>query len=209
MEKVWHFSWFYEQFTMANGLEWLSCVGLSDPWSCSIILRLLVDQIIFETATPHLHTALECSYICLQTLRGARFLPLVLDDDRSMDSRLMVRGDELANLRKTLIWVFQTATKTRSEDGPHELSKEPELDNLPFATIAHQKVQMHGLASPGQVRSFEFTRGMSNEEWEEWSTRIKTMIMGVRLGGLGCGPVYAVHRFVRDPDGTCGATCSA
>jgi hypothetical protein len=127
-----------------------------------------------------------------------------------MEPDVMFTGnEELANLRDTLIWVLQTATKTRNEDSSHESNKGPELDNLPFATIAHRKVQTHGLAYPGQVRSFEFTRGMSDEEWEEWSTRIKTMIMGVRLGGLGCGPVYAVHRFVRDPDGTCGATCPA
>jgi hypothetical protein len=206
LREIIPFSWFYEQFTTANGLEWLSCMGLSNYQNRYIILKLLVDQIVFDSTSPDLNEALECSYICLQTLRQAA------TDVRtsSVDHwNYEIAGDaqmELSHLGDALIWVLQNATKRRNEGGSTAFVQASKP--LPFAAMTISKVEILGQAPLGRVRSFEFARRMSDEEWEEWSARTLTMIMGVRLGGLGCGPVYSRHRFVQDPDGICGWTCS-
>jgi hypothetical protein len=202
LREIIPFSWFHEQFAIANGLKWLSCMGLSNYQSRYIILGLLVDQIVFDSASPDLNEALECSYICLQTLRE------VATDVRtsSVDHwNYEIAGGarmELSHLGDALIWVLQNATKKRNEKGSTAFFQASKP--LPFATMAISKPERPGQAPPGRVRSFEFARGMSDEEWDEWSTRTLTMIMGVRLGGLGCEPVYSQHKFVRDPDGICG-----
>ncbi|PVF90905.1 hypothetical protein CPB86DRAFT_803216, partial [Serendipita vermifera] len=210
LNRVSRFSWFNDQFRIANGLSWLSRIGLSDPRLTCVVLQLLVDQIIFESANMDINGPLECSFICLQTLRG--FSPIDRGDnnsgwndelsdgisegssDRNDDSD----GQELSHLQEALMWILHNATTMRNtgalppSDGDF---KAPE-----FATIAIRKVE-DGLASPGQPRSFEFVKDMSDEEWEEWSGRIKSMVMGINLGGLEPGPMYARHRFLQDPDG--------
>ncbi|PVG04033.1 hypothetical protein CPB86DRAFT_868802, partial [Serendipita vermifera] len=98
---------------------------------------------------------------------------------------------ELSHLWDALMWVLHNAVTVRNTDAPA-----PSKDNYEapvFATLAIQRTQHHGLASPGQVRSFECVKDMSDEEWEEWSGRIKSMVMGINLGGLEPGPMYARH----------------
>jgi hypothetical protein len=197
-----HFSWFYEQFTIANGLEWLSRIGIGDYWTRLIILEIIVDQISFENATPNLNGPLECSYICLQNLRGT-IIRSIVDrryqiDDGDLEATV---AQAVSYLQHALTWVLQSAANMRNEG---HLSLTEDNHEVPsFAQMAIRRIQDHG-APPGQLRSFEFAREMSNEEWEEWSLRVKVMVMGAKLGGLGCGPMYAQHRFVRDPDGICG-----
>jgi hypothetical protein len=193
------FSWFYEQFTMADGLGWVSRIGLSDYWIRDVLLNLLVDQIVFENATQDFNGVLECAYICLQTLRGTIVGSVA---HRRKDWNLQMTGHkELSFLQESLIWVLQKVTKTRN--GTSLPALENTYEPPSFAKIAVRKFRDYGVASPGQIRSFEFTTEMSNEQWEEWSLRVKVMAMGAKLGGLGCEPMYAQYRFVRDPDGMC------
>ncbi|PVG04032.1 hypothetical protein CPB86DRAFT_868801 [Serendipita vermifera] len=206
------FPWFNDQFRIANGLTWLSCIGLNGRIHANVVLQLLVDQTMFENANTDINGPLECSFVCLQTLGDIS--PTDRNDgssdwndgnsEGSTDQSDDPDGQELSHLRGALMWVLHNATTMRNagtlppSDGDF---KAPE-----FATIAIQKVK-DGLASPGQLRSFEFVKDMSNEEWEEWSGRIKSMVMGVHLGGLGTGPTHGWHRFPRDPDGACGSIC--
>jgi hypothetical protein len=198
MRKTAHFPWFQGQFAVANGLEWLYTIGLGDHKSQDVILELLVDQIVFESASSDLNGPLECSYICLQTLRRSNE-----GQNEEQHHGIIVEHDfstTLLDLREALAWVLRNAYKMRSERGL--LASEDEFKVPTFAKIGRRKneIQRH----PGRIRSFKFAREMSNEEWDEWSSRVKTMVMGVDLRGLGCGPVSTQHRFTRDPEGICG-----
>jgi hypothetical protein len=176
---------------MANGLQWLPDMGLSNYRNDHIILQLLVDQIVFESASLDLNGPLECTQICLQMLRGSK-----LNREKAAN---------ISHLWDALIWILQKATQMRNID---RLTESKAALQVPaFAQIGIRKTQRN--RSPGQIRSFEFAREMSNEEWDEWSNRIKSMAMGTKLRGLGCGPTYTRHGFVRDPDGICGRVSSA
>jgi hypothetical protein len=201
LKEVAHFSWFYEQFKIANGREWLSHIGLSDYERGRIVLTLLVDQLVFETASQDLDGPLECTYICLQTLQGSASNWNILGFDPGFNLIGNLDTDtKLSHLRDALIWVLKNAIKRRDEVCPLALEYEPEVPT--FAKIGLRRTQAHGIA-PWKIRTFEFSKQMSTEEWDEWSNRVKTMVMGVSLGGLGCEPNYGRHRFVRDPDGIC------
>ncbi|PVG04035.1 hypothetical protein CPB86DRAFT_868804 [Serendipita vermifera] len=201
------FSWFNDMFALANGLEWVSRIGLNGYIHASAILQIIVDQIVFESAAADIDGPLECSYICLKTLRG---ITLGSPSDRNENIHIFVDVDgqkELCNLREALIWVLQNATEMRHNGAIPPLNSNPEL--LEFATLAIQRIRQLELACPGQLRSFEFIRNMPDEEWEVWSGKIKSMVMGINMGGLEPGPMLTRHRFVRDAEGICGSSCAS
>jgi hypothetical protein len=200
LPNISHLSWFHEQFTIANGFSCLPNIGLANNENRDTILGLLVDQIVFESTSPDLNGPLECTYMCLQTLHPAE-LPI----DSTIDLNFETTDIELPNLRDALIWVLEKAVKVREDVSLPPLEGEPKAPA--FATIGIRKTEQN--ISPGRIRSFEFARKLSREEWEQWSSSVKVSIMGVSLRGLGCGPVYGAYRPSRDPDGICGQTYSS
>jgi hypothetical protein len=157
-----------------------------------------VDQIIFESTSPDLNGPLECTHMCLQSLRPAEFtIDSIIDPNLGMK--------ELLNLRDALIWVLKKAAKARDQVSIPAL--EGELEVPAFATIGIRR-QKHD-SSLGRIRSFEFVRELSRDEWDEWSSSVEVLIMGTSLYGLGCGPVHGASRPSRDPDGICCSTYSS
>jgi hypothetical protein len=198
--EIIYFPWFHEQFTIANGLQWLSNMASNHYMNGRIILEYLLDQIAFESASLDLNGPLECGYICLQALQGS-------EADWNLASIWWnINVDtELSHLWDALIWILENASKMRNAG---YLPASEDIPKVPaFAKIGIRKIQKDRF--PGRIRSFEFAREMSTEQWEEWSNRVKSMAMGVKLGGLGCGLMYARDRFTRDPDGICGWISSA
>jgi hypothetical protein len=201
MTNIYRFPWFYEQFERANGLEWLAYMGLGSYWNRDIIVELLVDQIVFESATSDLNRALEYSNICLQTLRDAIIQIITdLENPTYLDAH---EYKELKWLHDALVWVMNSAVTARNEDELHRLDKPSEVPK--FATMAIRIIAEWELTSPREIRSFEFARHMVEEEWKTWIARLKAMIMGVTLGGLEPSHVYAMSKFIRDPDWVCGS----
>jgi hypothetical protein len=203
LRKITHFSWFYEQFTMVNGFKWLSNIGLNNH-NRSIVLDLLVDQIVFESVSPDINVPFEFLYLYLQNSSRTRLeLNISLGGFEWLEWCIF-RTTEPSKLQDALIWVLGNAAKMRNRgvslvsEGKHEVPS--------FASIGLRKAKER--RPIGQIRSFKFAKEMSDEGWEDWTNKIKSMAMGLYLNGLGCGPKYAQHKFVRDPDGICGSTCS-
>jgi hypothetical protein len=159
-----------------------------------------VDQIVFDSTSPDLDGPLKCTHLCLQTLH-----PAELAIDLTTDRNTGTTDEELLNLRDVLIWILETAAKARDKVSLPTL--EDELEVSVFATLDFRRTQYTG--SPGRIRSFEFAREVSSEEWEEWSSSVKVLVMGASLRGLGCGSVHGACRPSRDPDGICGWTYSS
>jgi hypothetical protein len=202
------FSCFYKHFKTMNGLDRVSRMGLENHWTRGGILEFLVDQIVFESASTDLDGPLECSYICLQTLRGTIVGYMGDRKEKLMKWDREYTGYQgLSDLQDALMWILQEATDMRYLGYLPLFEDDYEVPS--FAKIAIKRIEEHGSESPGQFRSFEFANEMSSEEWEDWSAKVKTIIMGASLGGLGCGPMYGRDKFTRDPDGTCGWTSSA
>jgi hypothetical protein len=179
-------------------------MGLGSYWNRDIIVELLVDQIVFESATSDLNRALQYSYICLQTLRDGIIQPITdLENPTYLDAH---EYKELEWLHDALVWVMNSAVTARNEDEPRPLDKPSEVPK--FATMAIRNTTEWELTSPRDIRSFGFARDMSDEEWKTWMARLKAMIMGITLGGLEPGPVYAMSKFIRDPDWVCGSVCT-
>jgi hypothetical protein len=200
LKNISYLSWFHEQFTIANGFNCLPNIGLANYENRDTILEFLVDQIVFESTIPDLNGPLECTYMCLQTLHPAE-LPI----GSTIDQDFETTDVELLKLRDALIWVLEKAAKVREDVSLPPLAGEPEVPA--FATIGIRRIEEN--ICPGRIRSFEFARKLSREEWEEWSRSVKVLIMGVSLRGLGPGPVHGANRLSRDPDGICGWTYSA
>jgi hypothetical protein len=197
--RISHRPWFPEQFTIAEGSNCLPNIGLTDYENRDTILELLVDQIVFESTSPDLNGPLECTHMCLQTLG-----PAELTIDSTIDPNLGTKDKELLHLRDALIWILAKAAKAHDALSPPTLEGQPEV--LGFTAIDVRRIKQN--ISPGRIRSFGFAREVSSEEWEEWSSSVKVLIMGTSLRGLGCGPVYGAYRPLRDPDGICGWTYS-
>jgi hypothetical protein len=198
LSAIVHSSLFHTEFAMVNGFEWLSTIGLGDYGNQENIVKLLIDQVVFESASPDLSGVLESTQTCLQTLRG-----LASEHEWIM----WVSGSvtpNIGSLYMALRWIHDNFIKMRYGD-PLPLSGKSDVPF--FAFIDHKKKLRK--QSPGRIRSFDFVGKLSVEEWEEWSNRVKILVMGVKLGGLGCGPTHAQHRFARDPDGVCGHIYSA
>ncbi|PVG04037.1 hypothetical protein CPB86DRAFT_809939 [Serendipita vermifera] len=184
LTDIYRLPWFYEQFGLANGLIWLSRFGLGVHWMRDVILGLLTDHIVFESVALDINGPLECAYICLQTLRGATQPPMNKDDQRHFNLDVS-EETELLYLRDALLWVMNCSIKAREGDLLTVSNEIPQ-----FASMAIRNIEEEVVAVPRQVRSFEFARGMSEEEWAQWIVRLKTMIMGVALGGLGPGRTH-------------------
>ncbi|PVF97748.1 hypothetical protein CPB86DRAFT_815320 [Serendipita vermifera] len=179
--------WFHDEFSQENGLDWLPLIALNARYTENRSLRdnaltgILVDQILSSTANQDLHAPLSSSYHYLLSL-GQRHNP---------------RGhDGLANLRAALLWVLSNSIKVHdsqdhTEDSPPLVFDPPVLERGRWPEV-------------GDVRSFDFVNDLSGEEWVEWVTRLKALIMGVSLSGLKPGPFQDRNRFCRDPDGFCG-----
>jgi hypothetical protein len=200
LKNISYLSWFHEQFTIANGFNCLPNIGLANYENRDTILEFLVDQIVFESTSPDLNGPLKCTYMCLQTLH-----PAELTIGSTIDQDFETTDIELLKLRDALIWVLEKAAKARDDVSLPPLAGEPEAPA--FATIGIRRTEEN--ISPGRIRSFEFARKLSREEWEEWSSSVKVLVMGVSLHGLGCGPVHGGYRLSRDPDGICGWTYSS
>jgi hypothetical protein len=192
LQHISHLSWFPQQFTIANGFNYLPNILLANCVNHVAKLELLVDQIVFESTSPDINGPLKCTHTCLQSLRQAE-----LTFGSTIDLIFGTKDREPLNLRNALIWVLETAAKARNTVPLPVLKAEPEVPA--FATIGIRRIEQN--ISPGRIRSFEFAREVSSEEWEEWSSSVKVLIMGASLRGLGCGPVHGANRLSRDPDG--------
>ncbi|PVF97746.1 hypothetical protein CPB86DRAFT_413539 [Serendipita vermifera] len=179
--------WFYDEFSQANGLDWLPLIAFNaihtedQALRDNVLTEILFDQILYSTASRDVHAPLSSSYHYLQSI-GQSHNP---QDHHG-----------LANLRAALVWVFKNSTRVHdSQDRAQESS--PLVFDPPV-------LERKDWPEVGDVRSFDFVKDMSGEEWEDWATRLKVMIMGVSLGGLKPGPFQDRNRFYRDPDGFCG-----
>jgi hypothetical protein len=209
------YRWFYNQFSQANGLKWLPLIALNGTemrggatsvrdrtiWTDHILDNvtlqdLLIDQIIFSSANEQINPPLVSLYSYLQSI-GTR---AAQDPDSSSESSRQII------LRHALSWVLDNSIKTRTSIGDTQDSI-PVFDHesFHFAKVGLRKLYRYKWSSPGDIRSFNFVKDMSNEDWEEWVVRLRVMIMGSRLNGLRSGPTYEDHRFFRDPDGICGS----
>jgi hypothetical protein len=199
LSAIVHSSLFHTEFAMVNGFEWLSTIGLGDYGNQENMVKLLIDQVVFESASPDLSGLLESTHICLQTLRG-------LASEHEWIKWIAEGGEipNIASLYLALRWIHDNFIKMRYGT-PVPLS---ETFDIPFFALIGRKKKLRK-QSPGRIRSFDFVGKLSVEEWEEWLSRVKILVMGVKLGGLGCGPTHAQHRFARDPDGVCGHIYSA
>ncbi|PVF92405.1 hypothetical protein CPB86DRAFT_877906 [Serendipita vermifera] len=182
-------SWFYAEFSQANGLDWLPRIVLNAVHHWDQIPKhyslteILIDHILSSTVNRDVQVPLTSSYHYLQAM-GQSHNPQYYHG--------------LANLESTLLWVFKSATKVHNSqshaESPSSLVFDPPvLERGDWPTIR-------------DVRSFDFVNDLSGEEWKEWVTRLKVMIMGASLGGLKLGPLQDRNRFFRDPDGLCGRT---
>ncbi|PVF96429.1 hypothetical protein CPB86DRAFT_816424 [Serendipita vermifera] len=175
------FRWFYDEFAQANGLDWLLLIALnsvhySDRTSENYVLTgILVDQIVFSTVNRDVQVPLTFSYYYLQSISQSHNP----QDDYGLPS-----------LHSALVWAFDNSINVHDSQGRAESSS-------PFA--------FGPLVMPVEVvRSFNFVNDLSDEEWEDWVTKLKVLMMGVSLGGLEPGPLQDRSRFCRDPDGLCG-----
>ncbi|PVF92409.1 hypothetical protein CPB86DRAFT_791186 [Serendipita vermifera] len=180
-------SWFYDEFSQANGLYWLPLIVLNalPPWDqmprCYALTEILVDHILSSTASRDIQVPLSTSYYYLQSI------------GQSHDPENYPR---LFNLQTTLLWALNSATKIHNSQTHLKSSSSlvfdpPALEREDWPTV-------------GDIRSFDFVKDLSGEEWENWVTGLKVMIMGASLGGLNPSPFQDRNRFYRDPDGLCG-----
>ncbi|PVG03064.1 hypothetical protein CPB86DRAFT_869977 [Serendipita vermifera] len=187
LSNMTEFPWFDDEFSQANGLDWLPLIALNaiHPRDRrllnNVLAEILVDHILSSRANRDIRAPLSSSYHYLQSI-GQRRNP----QDH----------DGLANLRTALLWVLDESTEAHDS---HERTNES--SPLVFDPPILERVGWPRLKN---VRSFEFIKDMSDEEWEDWVTRLKVMIMGVSQGGLKPGPFQNRNRFCRDPDGVCG-----
>ncbi|PVF97752.1 hypothetical protein CPB86DRAFT_826273 [Serendipita vermifera] len=180
------FSWFYEEFSRANGLDWLPLISLhvlhpSDrKLKAHALTEILVDQILFSTANQDVQMPLLCSYYYLQ----------------SIGQTLLRSHNQLANLRVALVWVLKNSIKVYNYR-VHMKSLSPLVFDPPVLERIHWPTL-------GEVRSFDFICNLLDEEWEQWTSQLKVLIMGSFIGGLKPSPFQNANRFYRDPDGICG-----
>ncbi|PVF92406.1 hypothetical protein CPB86DRAFT_877907 [Serendipita vermifera] len=181
------FQWFYDEFSQANGLDWLPLIALNAIHteylvpSDNALAEILVDHILSSAVNQDVVAPLSCSYHYLQSI------------GQSCNPR---NHHILDNLRTTIVWLLNNSIKVHETQYPAKSSSPlvfdpPVLEREDWPTV-------------GGVRSFNFIKDMSGEEWEDWVTRLKVMIMGASLGGLKPGPLQERNRFCRDPDGLCG-----
>ncbi|PVF97159.1 hypothetical protein CPB86DRAFT_760725 [Serendipita vermifera] len=193
------YEWFYEEFNKANGLNWLPPIILNRPSSAHAVLQLLVDQIVFPSASEGVGSPLSCSHQCIQVLGT---IVGQISRKKSRTGIITSQFGEVTNLREALLWVLNKAIVTHdlpdsSRAGSFEMIELPH-----FATIAIKKRRWYG-AQDDETRTFEFVKDMSGEEWDDWTANLRAMIMGISLGGLNVESTYRANKLLKDPDGIC------
>ncbi|PVF92408.1 hypothetical protein CPB86DRAFT_877909 [Serendipita vermifera] len=180
-------SWFYDEFSQANGLDLLPLIAFyplhpTDPiQGPNALEEILVDHILSSTANRDVRKPLLSSYRYLQSIGESH-------NSRDYHGR--------TNLEIVLRWVLNSATKVHDSTN-HPESSSPLVFDPPI-------LERGDWPTVGDIRSFDFVNDISDEEWEDWVIRLKVMIMGAPLGGLKPGPLQDSNRFCRDPDGLCG-----
>ncbi|PVG03917.1 hypothetical protein CPB86DRAFT_310221, partial [Serendipita vermifera] len=198
--KITQYQWFYEEFGKANGLEWLPLISLNMASSRPAISEILVDQILFESANDDIRKPLIGTYVYLQSL-GVNLA-------QSSPNKVLTPTSWTLNppgpvyLREASLWLLFNSFSARISTSDPSYS--PEKSQIPwFATIGRRKLEQDKSSSAGKMKSFDFVKSMTMEEWEEWMTTIRTLAMGSILGGLKPGHYHNRSKFGRDPDGLC------
>ncbi|PVG03049.1 hypothetical protein CPB86DRAFT_793958 [Serendipita vermifera] len=190
LREIVQYRWFYGEFRRANGLDWLPLIALNNTHPGDRILlndilaEVLVDQILSSAASQDIRAPLLSCYHYLESLGQIPARSLYESN-----------GQGQSNLQRTLLWVLTESVKICNSEGYFEsllpvVSRPPLLNRRFWPAF-------------GEVRSFDFVRDLSDEEWHEWVARLKVLIMGATLGGLKPCPVQNKNRFSRDPDGVC------
>jgi hypothetical protein len=172
-------SWFYKELASVDTLRWFPLVVLYNPEHTSKILQVLINQTVFSQGIEFIGIPLESLYHILLVIASRR--------------RFLRRATEI------LSWVMAHAGYTR--DPQVNQGPDRSIDILKLVTI-NQRDEGIGIP-PMELRNFDFVTNMSDEEWAEWTTRIKILILGTMLGGLKYGPGYSKVKYIRDPDGVC------
>jgi hypothetical protein len=187
------FRWFSNEFNKANGLQLLPRIISRNPTRNQAVMQLVIDQIIFPNASRCIEMALNCSYHCFQVL-----VDMGPPSTEKLPNAGMTPRASIADLHDALIWVLNHSTAMRySSDFCIQQIQLPQ-----FATIAIQKVRLYGTLE-GEVRSFVFVREMTQEEWDQWVAKLKTVVMAVKLGGLKATFTHRVDRLLKDVEGIC------
>jgi hypothetical protein len=175
-------SWFHRQLVNIDILRWFPPIVLHRPEHTSKILQVLVNQIVVSQGFEDINIPLECLYHCLVAT--------------------CPKQDILQRVGQALAWVMDRTNYVRDP----QVDRDPEgvigalgLVNLDYRSESGGETNM----SPIVPRNFDFVRNMSEEEWVGWTTGVKALILGIRLGALGYGPHYSRNRFRRDPNGVC------
>jgi hypothetical protein len=174
--------WFHRELVNVDILRRFPPIILYRPEHTSKFLQVLVNQLVLSQGFEDISIPLECLYHCL----------MVTSPDQ----------DILHRIGQALSWAMDCADRARNPQVDRNLERA--IDVLELVTIVREE-ESEEEASVSLIvpRSFDFVTDMSDEEWTGWTTEVKALILGTRLGGLGYGPRYSRDRFSRDPDGVC------
>jgi hypothetical protein len=174
--------WFHRELVNVDILRWFPPIVLHRPEHTSKFIQVLVNQVVLSQGFEDINIPLECLYHCLMATPLER--------------------DILQRVGQALAWAMDCANYVRDP----QVDRDPErvIDALRLVNIDHgAESRGEASVSPIMPRNFDFVTNMSEEEWVGWTTGVKALILGTRLGGLGYGPHYSRNRFRRDPDGVC------
>jgi hypothetical protein len=187
------FRWFSNEFNKANGLQLLPRIISHNPKRNQAVMQLVIDQIIFPNASRCTEMALNCSYHCLQVL-----VNMAPSSTEKLPNAGVFTRSSIADLHDALIWVLnQSITMRYSSDFCIQQIQLPQI-----ATIAIQKIRLYGTLE-GEATPFVFVREMTQEKWDQWVVKLKTMVMAVKLGGLKSTSTHRVDRLLKDVEGIC------
>lgn len=188
LTKITKFQWFHEEFSQANGLDWLPLIAQKalhpdDRFlGNDALTEILVDQTLFSISNQDAQSLLSSSYHYLQVIGQGLAQILKRSNHR-----------QLSNLRIAFLWALHHSRMIYNSKEDIESSTPP--------TVNPPNLKRFDWPTVGEIRSFDFVKTMSEEEWQEWVTRLKVLIMGTSRGGLKPGPLQNKGRFLRDPDG--------
>jgi hypothetical protein len=173
---------FHRELVNVDTLRWFPQIVLYKPEHTPKILEVWINQTVLSQGIEDIDILFESLY---------RILLVVTPVQRI-----------LRRVRKALYWIMIRAEHTHS---PYVNQDQDEPINiLKLVTIDLEAEWVDGIGAPPiELRNFDFVTNMSDEEWAEWTTRIKILILGTRLGGLKYRPGYSKVKYIRDPDGVC------
>jgi hypothetical protein len=175
-------AWFHQQLIGVDILRWFPLVVLYRPEHTSTILEALVDQATLSQGFEDINIPLECLYRCLIVISSENYIA--------------------RHIGEALSWAMGCAERARDSQigqDPAGASYTPRLVTFERRVVQRDRIDMSQI----EPRTFDFVTNLSEEEWKEWITRMKTLKLGTQLGGLGYGPRYSRDRYSRDPNGTC------